>query len=93
MALLQWDNKISTGHVLTFAVLAAGVLSGWNNLNSRQSQIEVEIYRLIQASQEREARIRVVELTQAAQTSDIRSIQNGVNRIETKLDQLAEKAE
>ena len=95
MPRLQFDNKISLGHLLTALVLIIGIIGSYYDLSSSQKNLAAEIARrgseistIETAAQSRESRLRAVELLQAGQVSDLRNIQSGISRIETQLDRL-----
>lgn len=85
---LQWDNKISTGHILTVGAMIIAGLSGYFDLRSGQAQLVADVVAMQRSSEAREARIRAVEIAQASQSSDLRSIQIGISRIEVQLEKI-----
>lgn len=85
---LQFDNKISLGHVLSIATVLTACVLAYATLTARQEQMVVDIVTIQRAAESREARIRAVEIAQAGQSSDLRSIQIGISRIEAQLEKL-----
>ncbi|WP_323041157.1 hypothetical protein [Gemmobacter sp.] len=85
---LQFDNKISAGHLMTFAAMVFASIAAYADLRTRQSQLVAEVVAVKADAQSRESRIRAVEIAQASQSSDLRSIQIGISRIEAQLENL-----
>lgn len=85
---LQFDNKISAGHIMTFAVAAVTGILAYADLRARSGQLVLDVVAIKSDAQSREARIRAVEIAQASQSSDLRSIQVGISRIEARLEKL-----
>lgn len=85
---LQFDNKISAGHLLTFAAMVIAGIMAYADLRSRQAQLIADVIAVKADAQGREGRIRAVEIAQASQSSDLRSIQIGISRIEARLEKL-----
>ncbi len=102
MPKLEFDPKISLGNIVTIAVVLIGAVTAWNTVVNRQTQLTEKVA-VIEASitartanrdqqmAAHEARIRAVEIAQAAQSSDLRPIQSGINRIEAQLEKLSGK--
>lgn len=96
---LQFDNKISTGHLLTAAGMLAAGLWGYAGLWASQEQLAREMEQVkatlnrdmevIQSDAvNREARLRAVEVAQASQSSDLRNIQMGISDIKSTLEKM-----
>lgn len=85
---LQFDNKISSGHILTFTAMVFTCIAAYADLRSRQTQLIADVVAVKADAQAREARIRAVEIAQASQSSDLRAIQIGISRIEAQLEKL-----
>jgi hypothetical protein len=86
---LRMENMITTGNILTVVgMLVAGALA-YGDLRGAQLQAIADIVQMRQTTQQHEARIRAVEIAQASQSSDLRAIQIGINRIEEKLEKMA----
>ena len=88
---LQWDNKISTGHLLTVAAMVAAGLGGYFELRGGQARVTADVLMIQRAAEAHEARIRAVEIAQASQSSDLRAIQIALSRIEAGLEKLQPK--
>lgn len=88
---LQWDNKISLGHVLTFVGMLATGITAFVYLSVGQAQMEREMIAVRADAVAREGRIRAVEIAQASQSSDLRAIQNSLTRIEAAVERLQPK--
>lgn len=88
---LQWDNKISTGHLLTAGAMIIAGLSGYFDLRGSQVRVIADVVAMHRAAEEQEARIRAVEIAQAGQSSDLRAIQIALSRIEAGLEKLQPK--
>ena len=88
---LQWDNKISLGHLISIGtVLVAGAMA-YGSIRAEQDRVAGEVVALEQAQQLHEGRIRAVELSLASQSSDLRNIQVTLGEIKIGLDRLGEK--
>ncbi|OJY34656.1 MAG: hypothetical protein BGP11_08550 [Rhodobacterales bacterium 65-51] len=85
---VQFDNKISLGHVISIVTVLAACIGGYATLSARQEQLSADVLAMQRAAEAREARIRAVEIAQASQSSDLRSIQIGISRIEAQLEKL-----
>ncbi|WP_151718352.1 hypothetical protein [Gemmobacter serpentinus] len=99
MPRLEYDPKISLGNIVTIAVVFVGAVTAWNTVVSRQTQMAEKIAVMEtsiaaktagrdQQMSAHEARIRAVEIAQAAQSSDLRAIQSGISRIEAQMERL-----
>lgn len=86
---IRFDNKISTGHILTAATLFAAGVAGFTHIKSEVARVSAEVVLIATDSKQSEARIRAVEIAQASQSSDLRSIQGGIARIELQLEKLS----
>jgi len=91
MTALQFDNKISLGHVISIVTILAGGIWAYAAISERQEAIAADMVAVKADAQAREARIRAVEIAQASQMSDLRAIQSGISRIEAQLERLQPK--
>ena len=87
---LQFDNKISLGHIISIALIIFGGVTAYADLRGGQVQLTAEMGTIARAAENREARIRSVEIAQASQNSDLRSIQVGITEIKTQLGKLGD---
>lgn len=87
---LQFDNKISLGHLISIAIIAFGGITAYSDLRSQQAQVSSEVSSIAKAAEARETRLRAVEIAQASQTSDLRSIQIGIVEIKAQLNKMQE---
>ncbi|GLS87678.1 hypothetical protein GCM10010873_26520 [Cypionkella aquatica] len=96
---LEYDPRITLGNLITIGLIAAAALTAWNTVVSQQAilaekiavietSIAAKTFNRDQQMTQQEARLRAVEIAQATQSSDLRSIQNGINRIEAQLDKM-----
>ncbi|GHC12459.1 hypothetical protein GCM10007291_07100 [Gemmobacter nanjingensis] len=85
---VQFDNKISLGHVISIVTVLAACIMGYATLSAQQERLSADVLAMQRAAEAREARIRAVEIAQASQSSDLRSIQIGISRIEAQLEKL-----
>lgn len=85
---LQFDNKISLGHVLTFVAMLVGGIVAYADLRSGQSRLVADVAASQAADENHEARLRAVEVAQASQSSDLRAIQASLVRIERLIEAL-----
>lgn len=94
---LRYDGTINAGHILTAAVMfisAVGaviwVQADLRRLSSDQQRVEAsftaEIVSIRSDAMAREGRLRAAELAIAGQSSDLRSIQSSLSRIERLLE-------
>ena len=88
MTVLQFDNKISLGHIISIALILFGGVTAYADLRSSQNQLATEVANMSRAAENREARVRSVEIAQASQTSDLRSIQVGITEIKAAINKL-----
>lgn len=86
---IRFDNKISTGHILTAAALFASGVAGFTHVKSEVAKVSAEVIAISADAKQAESRIRAVEIAQASQSSDLRSIQGGIARIEMQLEKLS----
>ncbi len=91
MTALQFDNKISLGHVISIITILAGGIWAYAAISARQEAIAADMVTVKADAQAREVRIRAVEIAQASQSSDLRAIQGGIARIEAQLEKLQPK--
>ena len=85
---LEIDNKISLGHVISIVTAFAIGLIGYGNLQAQQTQMAQEVASVVKSGDARETRLRAVEIAQASQTSDLRSIQIGIIEIKAQLNKM-----
>jgi hypothetical protein len=88
---LQFDNKISLGHIISIALIIFGGVTAYADLRSSQTQLATEVSNIARAAENREGRVRSVEIAQASQTSDLRSIQVGISEIKSTLDKIGSR--
>ena len=102
MPKLEFDPKISLRNVVTIAVVLIGAITAWNTVVNRQTQLAEKVAIMETETERRsanrdqqlaghEARIRAMEIMQASQSSDLRAIQGGIDRIEAQLERLSGK--
>lgn len=85
---IQFENKVNAGHIITAALLVLSGIGAYYNLAKDQHLVRVDVDTLKTDARQNEARIRAVEIAQASQSSDLRSIQVGITRIEAQLEKL-----
>lgn len=88
---LQFDNKISLGHVISIVTVLGGGLMAYAQISARQDQLVADVIAIKAEAQQRESRIRAVEIAQASQSSDLRAIQIGISEIKVQLDKIGGK--
>lgn len=91
MSGLQFDNKISLGHIISIALIIFGGVTAYADLRSSQTQLATEVSNILRAAENREGRVRSVEIAQASQNSDLRAIQIGISEIKAALVKLGER--
>ena len=91
MSGLQFDNKISLGHIISIALIIFGGVTAYADLRSSQTQLSTEVSNIARAAENREGRVRSVEIAQASQTSDLRAIGVGISEIKAALVKLGER--
>ena len=91
MSGLQFDNKISLGHIISIALIIFGGVTAYADLRSSQTQLATEVSNILRAAENREGRVRSVEIAQASQNSDLRAIQIGIFEIKAALVKLGER--
>lgn len=93
------DKRISFGNILTLGSVAFMIVSGGVALQLNQARLAekiAEIQAVVSAKtalrdrqlDEYERRMRAVEIAQAGQTSDLRSIQIGISEIKSAISKL-----
>jgi hypothetical protein len=88
---LQFDNKISLGHIISIALIIFGGVTAYADLRSSQTQLATEVSSIARAAENREGRVRSVEIAQASQTSDLRAIGVGISEIKAALAKLGDR--
>ena len=92
----QYDPKISFGNIVTICMVVVGALSAFIAVQYQVAELDRRVAEASAAAQERvaryemmlnsyESRVRAVEIAQASQTSDLRSIQAGINELKEQL--------
>lgn len=95
----EYDPKISFGNIVTVGVVLAGIIASFavaqyqiadigRRMERMQSESSEKAARLEMSASAYESRIRAVEIAQASQTSDLRSIQAGINEIKDQMRRL-----
>jgi len=90
MSGLQFDNKISLGHLISILLIIVGGVTAYADIRGAQTQLTGEVAAISRGAELREARVRNVEIAQASQSSDLRSILLSISRIETQLNKMQE---
>lgn len=96
---LEYDPKISLGNIITISLIVVAVITAWNTVVSEQAKLAEKIAviettisaKSLNRDQQmagQEARLRALEIAQAAQSSDLRAIQGGISRIEAQLNKM-----
>lgn len=91
------DWKISITSVIAALLFFVGAVTAWTTLVNGQARLAEKIATIESIMTQRTAfrdaqaigfdtRIRMIEIAQASQSSDLRAIQSGVSRIEAQLD-------
>lgn len=89
MSGLQFDNKISLGHILSaLTMLIAGVFA-YASAAAEQSNQARRLDKVEQSQQDREVRLRTLESVMAGQTADLANIQRGITEIKAQLKDMA----
>lgn len=88
---LQFDNKISTGHILTAAAMAITGVMAYADLRSDQAHLRLEVAAVKAEAVAREARIRTLELGAGRTEEKLTNILSALGRIERRLDQQEER--
>lgn len=81
----EFDRKISLGNVITIGVVLFGAVGAWFTLVAGQQVLSREMIQVQSNVSAHESRIRSVEIAQAGQSSDLRSIQIGISEIKAAL--------
>lgn len=89
---LEFDNRISLGHLITVGTLAVSVALAWGDVTSRTENLAERAAGASSALTAHESRIRAVEQTSARQDERMTLILDGIRKIETKLER-QERAE
>ena len=77
--------------IATLAVLIGQIVLGVIWITTLSNRVETLTLSMVEAKADavaRESRIRALEIAQASQSSDLRSIQIGISRIEAQLEKL-----
>lgn len=82
---MQWDNKISTGHVLTVAGMFAAGFLAWADVKGTGTKNAADIIILQQDTRQNDNRLRSVEISVASMISTLQSIQVGVSEIKVEV--------
>lgn len=85
---MQWDNKISTGHLLTMVGMFLAGFFAWADIQASTSKNTADIVLLQQDARQNDTRLRSVEISVASMISTLQSIQVGVSEIKTQVDRL-----
>lgn len=100
---LKYDGTVNAGAIMQAGVIFVSAVAAvvWTQadirrLEATQNRVETaigsELTSIKAAASAHEARIRASELSLAGQQSDLRSIQNGITRIEASIEKLTPKA-
>ena len=81
MSGLQFDNKISLGHIISIGLIIFGGITAYADLRATQTQFNKEMARFAVGAENREHRMRAVETAQAGQSTDLRSARRSVHGV------------
>jgi len=76
-----FDMKISLGNVLSIGSVVVGLTMGYTTLRADGLETRRMVATIETSALQRESRLRAVEIQQAGQSSDLRSIQAGILEI------------
>ena len=79
---------ISLGNMLSIGSVVVGLSIGYSTLRADSLETRRMIVAIDAASLQRESRLRAVEIQQAGQSSDLRSIQTGIAEIKSLINQI-----
>lgn len=88
---IAYDHRISLGHIISMVTILASCFLAYATLYVTQQSMQAELSTIKLEAQAKEGRLRNVEIAQASQSSDLRSIQSGIVRIETTLERMQQK--
>lgn len=66
MSGLQFDNKISLGHIISIGLIIFGGITAYADLRGMQNQLAAEVANMSRAAENREARARSLVMRQTA---------------------------
>lgn len=78
---MKFDSTVSLGNILSIVTVVIGLSIGYATIKSDQVTLRRDIEGIKLLSNGREERLRAVEIQQASQSSDLRSIQVGIAEI------------
>ena len=101
---IEFENKFTIGNVLTVAAMVAGMFWSYSQLQSEQVRqadrlqvLELSVTSMAASAKASDAatdgRVRSLEVAQAAQSSDLRNIQSGINDIKSAIVSLSQKVQ
>lgn len=93
---IEFDKRVSMGNILTVGAVLVTVITGWVRMDASQTKLAEKIatieativqksISLDKQNEFMESRMRSVEIAQAGQSSDLRSIQIGISEIKAAL--------
>ena len=83
-----FDMTISLGNMLSIGSVVVGLSIGYATLRADSLETRRMIVAIDAASLQRESRLRAVEIQQAGQSADLRSIQTGIAEIKSLINQI-----
>lgn len=89
---LRFDQVVSFGNLISVGAVIGTGLVVWGTLNADVENQERRLTGTEQVVASFDARLRIVEKDQAGTAADVRAIQAGISRMETKLDDLIRQA-
>lgn len=87
---MKLDMTVSFGNLLIIATVIGSVSAAYSSLASAQSEQDRRLSRVEISQQDREARVRALEINVAGQASDLRNIQIGINEIKASLEKMTD---
>ena len=88
---LQFDNKISLGHIISIGTLLVAGALAYAQLATSLDAAARRLERVEASQQDREIRLRSLEISVSGQASDLRNIQTGIADIKASVDRLLQQ--
>uniref|UniRef100_UPI0040473AF3 hypothetical protein n=1 Tax=Yoonia sp. TaxID=2212373 RepID=UPI0040473AF3 len=87
---MKFDSTVSLGNLLSIVTVVVGLSIGYATIKAEQTTLIRDIEVMKSNGSAREGRLRAVEIQQASQSSDLRSIQVGITEIKELIGKLRE---
>lgn len=85
---MQFDNKISTGHIISMLAMSIAGLGAFFNVKNQADNTSAVVAALKADLATVQSQTHAISLTQASYSAEIRAVTSGIQRLELQLERI-----